>query len=607
MKLKELLPAVRRLMKQHDLAAYYVPSTDPHNCEYTPDCFMRVAALSGFTGSAGTVIVTLEEALLWTDGRYFVQADKELNDDWKLMKLSVPGFPTVSKWCSDLPEGTRFGYDPYVMTVTQYETLSKAAEKLALTPVEGNLVDPCWTTRPATPNSTIFELEPNFSGKLASEKVKDVVENLEKTKADAVIFSALDDIAWLLNLRGADIECTPVFLSYVIVTKTGGVHLFTDLSRLPAEPRKAIAQFTTFHEYDSLLQKLPDLCKGKVLFDERNTSMAVHNSLKEHCRPVHDQSSVSIAKACKNKVEGEGFVSCHVRDGVALASYLQWLENEMQAGKKITESSGANKLEWFRSQQDHFVSLSFPSISSSGPNAAIIHYRPETESCRTLTKDEMYLIDSGGQYKDGTTDVTRTVCFGTPKPKEIEAFTLVLKGVIALNTAVFPAETTGNRLDTLARQSLWKYGLDYMHGTGHGVGHFLGVHEGPIGIGTRPSPIAKPLKEGNVVSNEPGFYLEGEMGIRIENLEIVRKAETKYKFSNIQYYTMETLTMCPIEAKLVDVSLLTPDEVQWFDNYHKKVLSTLSAATTDASLKKWLAVKCAPLRTTQDNKKRKHA
>eukprot|EP01063_Lacrimia_lanifica_P038186 TRINITY_DN8047_c0_g1_i1.p1 TRINITY_DN8047_c0_g1~~TRINITY_DN8047_c0_g1_i1.p1 ORF type:complete len:614 (+),score=221.70 TRINITY_DN8047_c0_g1_i1:184-2025(+) len=596
---RSVLAGVRQMMKEHNLAAYYVPSADPHDSEYPAECFRRVLAVSEFSGSAGTAVVTPSEALLWTDGRYWLQAQKEMSSAWTLMKMRQDGVKTVDEWFGALPSKARIGYDPAVMTPANYELFTEALKDngAELVGVETNLVDQSWQDRPAFPHSTVFVLDEQYAGKPATEKIADVVADLDTRNADAAVFSALDEIAWLLNLRGHDTECTPVFLSYAILVKaTKRVHLFTDMSRVPDDVQKRVADFADIHPYEDFFKMLKKGVGARVVFDPRTANCAIVDALEAgKSKGVRSQSSVQIAKAVKNPTELQGIITCHVRDGLALSRFLQWVEGAVMGGEKVDECQAADKLESFRRAQDKFFSLSFPSISSSGPNGAVIHYRPYPETARLLSQDELYLIDSGGQYYDGTTDVTRTIAFGTPKAREVEAYTLVLKGVIAINTMVFPEGTLGSRFDSFARYHLWQHGLDFGHGTGHGVGHFLGVHEGPHSISIASTANSKPMKEANIVSNEPGFYLDGHFGIRIENLERVVKRATNHQFQGKQFYTFDTLTLAPLDSKLIDTDLLTAEEIAWVDAYHMKVVTELSRLTADAGFLQWLKAKCAPL------------
>ena len=605
-----LLNKLRQQLVKHQLTAYYVPTADPHASEYLSEAFKRVGAVSGFTGSAGTVIVTKDQALLWTDSRYWQQSVDELSAAWTLMK---PCAKTIAAWLDELPDASRVGFDPQVMSVAGHKMITKALtrNKGAAVAVPGNLVDAVWDARPAVPRSEVFHLADAYTGRTAAEKLADVRANLKEKKAHGVVFSALDDVAWLLNLRGSDVHATPVFLAYAVLTSTDAF-LFTDLSRVNAGAKEAVNGLVTLRPYDGVVAAISELfathvdgAAQRVLYDEGPTSIVVLDALKAVCEPVVSSSSVQEKKAVKNDTEAQGFVDCHIRDGAALAQYLKWLEAQVAAGTAVNEFEGAERLRRFRATKDKFVGISFDSISSSGPNGAVIHYRPLEDKCRAIVKDELYLIDSGGQYYDGTTDVTRTICFQTPRPIEKEMYTLVLKGNIALNSVVFPSGTHGQRLDVLARAALWQQGQDYGHGTGHGVGHFLGVHEGPISIGTRASAAAIPLAANNVVSNEPGFYENGAFGIRIENLELVVPAETRFKFQDKQFLKFKTLTMCPLDAALIDTALLTEEEIASIDGYHATVLATLTDYVSKhqgadpelAGLVPWLEKKCAPLAT----------
>jgi Xaa-Pro aminopeptidase len=569
-----LLERVREKMRESRVDALIVPSSDAHNSEYTASHLQARAFISNFTGSAGTALITLEKALVWADGRYWIAAAEQLYPEFELMKLGKLEVPSIEDWITDnLGTAAKIGLCPYLATVAEWERMSK---KINLHPVD-NIVQNMMP--PETNVQKMYVRPAEFCGATCQERRAAIVQEVKKQHCDLMILSALDEVAWLTNLRGADVDYNPVFYSYVIIDEAEEkVRLYVNLEKVTEEVRNTCTEYITFLPYEQFEADLKSLPKGrKALVDERQTSEAVFKILKEFgvetvrvpCGPAQK------LKGVKNEVELKGFRECHVRDGAALTRYLAWLHNEI-AVKGVTdlnEFDAATKLESFRSAGEHFVQLSFGSISSTGPNAAMCHYSPSATNSAIIRKDEIYLIDSGAQYWDGTTDVTRTVCFA-PQPEEVrEAYTLVLKGHIALNSIVFPKGTNGARLDTLARMALWRVGLDYAHGTGHGVGSFLNVHEGPFGIGIRPYPTEANMELHGVVSNEPGYYKDGHYGIRIENLEEVVECPTKY--SPTGFYTLAHLTMVPLCRDLIDVGALTDAERQWVNDYHAKVVAAL--------------------------------
>ncbi|KAL4817111.1 hypothetical protein BDW67DRAFT_175036 [Aspergillus spinulosporus] len=553
------LSSLRQLMREYKVDVYIVPSEDSHQSEYIAPCDGRREFISGFSGSAGTAIISLNEAALSTDGRYFNQAAKQLDNNWTLLKRGVEGVPTSQECLSD--------------------ALQKSGASLI--GVSQNLVDLVWgSDRPAPPRGKVKVHPEKYAGKSFQEKVSDLRKELEKKKAAGFVISMLDEIAWLLNLRGSDIPYNPVFISYCIVTPTK-VELYIDEEKLTPEVKAHLGDDVIIKPYDSIFadakalfeakKQDPDAPSSKFLLSNR-ASWALNLSLggEDHVEEI--RSPIGDAKAVKNEVELAGMRACHIRDGAALIEYFAWLENEL-INKKSTldEVDAANKLEQLRSKQELFAGLSFDTISSTGPNGAVIHYKPEKGSCSVIDPNAIYLCDSGGQYLDGTTDVTRTYHFGQPTELEKKAFTLVLKGCIGLDSAVFPKGTSGFALDVLARQHLWKEGLDFLHGTGHGIGSYLNVHEGPVGIGTRVQYTEVPLAPGNVISDEPGFYEDGKFGIRIENVIMVREVQTTHKFGERPWLGFEHVTMCPIGQNLIEPSLLSDSEIKWLNDYHAEV------------------------------------
>ncbi|KAK8751817.1 hypothetical protein OTU49_010436 [Cherax quadricarinatus] len=573
-----LLKQLRHLMKNtayvpKTLHAYIIPSGDAHQSEYIAPCDQRRSFISGFTGSAGTAIVTDTDAALWTDGRYYLQASQEMDENWTLMKQGLPKTPSEAKWLNKtLDVGSVVGVDPYLLESECWRDFARELQGGGHTiiPVPDNLIDLMWDDRPPRPAKPVVPLEIKYTGQSLTEKVKQLREDLVEENASMIIITALDEVAYLYNLRGSDIEYNPVFFSYASVTQNEAF-IFINESQLTSAAREALQTEeikVIIKSYDDVPKFIDDqLLKqsGKVWISN-HASQAVTQMVPEDKR-LSKVSPVALRKAIKNTVEIKGMELCHIRDGAALCRYFTWLEKEAVKGTQ-TEISGADQLQKYRSELEYFAGLSFSTISSVGPNAAVIHYTPSPETDRHITTDELYLCDSGGQYKDGTTDVTRTVHFGTPSKFMQECFTRVLKGVISMATCIFPTKIKGNCLDTLARKSLWDVGLDYGHGTGHGIGMYLNVHEGPMGVSWRSYPDDPGLQEGMFLSDEPGYYEDGKFGIRIENIVRIIEAQTPHNHRDRGFLTFKTVTLVPIQTKLIDPSMMTENEIQWLNSYH---------------------------------------
>ncbi|KAI0371389.1 Creatinase/aminopeptidase [Pilatotrama ljubarskyi] len=599
------LQALREIMAkpEYNVQAVVIPTEDQHFSEYIAQCDERRAFISGFTGSAGTAIVTPQNAYLFTDGRYFLQASKQLDQNWTLMKQGLPDVPTWQDFLSkNLDKNTRIGVDPTLISASDADGIQKALEpkQSELVSLPQNLVDLVWPDRPPRPANKVFPLDVKYSGESHQDKLKRVRAELKK-EAKAIVVNMLDEVAWLFNLRGSDIDYNPVFFAYALVDQERAL-LFVNEQQLASSARDHLGPEVEVHPYDTFFSYLTHLgaelnaSKGsqKVLVSDK-ASLAVAEAIGKD-KIVVARSPVTDLKAVKNEVEIEGFRQSHIRDGAALVRYFAWLEEQLEAGKELSESQVADQLEKYRSEQDLFMGLSFPTISATGPNGAIIHYDPDPNDCAIVKKDQIYLCDSGAQFLDGTTDVTRTFHFGTPIAEEKRAFTRVLQGHIAIDTAIFPNGTTGYLLDPFARRPLWEDGLDYRHGTGHGVGHFLNVHEGPHGIGVRIAYNNTALKPGMTVSNEPGYYADGQYGIRIENIVIVRDAKTPNNFGDKGYLRFEHVTMCPMGKNLVDTSLLSAKEREWLNAYHAEVLEKVSPLVEkDERALRWLRRECSPL------------
>ncbi|EPS67046.1 hypothetical protein M569_07730, partial [Genlisea aurea] len=579
------LAALRELFLRSDINvdAYIIPSQDAHQSEFIAECYSRRAYISGFTGSAGTAVVTKDKAALWTDGRYFLQAEKQLTSSWILMRSGTLGVPTTSEWLNNvLVPGSRIGIDPFLFSSDSAEELKEAIsvknhELVYL--YDLNLVDEIWKeSRPKPPSNLARIHDIKYAGVDVPSKLASLRSELKTAGSSAIVISVLDEIAWLLNLRGSDVPHSPVVYAYLVVGLEGA-KLFIDDIKIGPEVRQHLKNAgVEIRAYEDILSEISSLARrgDSLWFDSSSVSAAIVNTYKSACgmnsglTPVYKSSPVSITKAVKNEAELEGMRNAHLRDAAALAQFWAWLEEQISNGIVLTEVDVAAKLVQFRSRQDGFLGSSFDTISASGANGAIIHYKPEPDSCSIVEADELFLLDSGAQYVDGTTDVTRTVHFGQPASWQKECFTRVLKGHIALDEAVFPENSPGFVLDAFARSSLWKIGLDYRHGTGHGVGAALNVHEGPQSISFRYGNVT-PLLKGMVVSNEPGYYEDHAFGIRIENLVYVKEVKTEYRFGGAEYLGFEKLTFVPIQTKLVDVSLLSPMEIDWLNDYHYQV------------------------------------
>ncbi|MEW5306595.1 MAG: hypothetical protein WDW36_009049 [Sanguina aurantia] len=579
--------------------AYLVPSEDPHMSEYAPDCFARRQFISRFMGSAGSVVVTADKALLWTDGRYFLQASTELGPEWTLMKAGTPDVPDLEDWlASSLPKGGRVGIDPFVHTVDGANTLRRKLEAAGrhLVPLlaDGNLVDKVWPARTSAPVSPIRIHPLKWAGDSVSTKLATLRSQM-KGCADVLLVTMLDEVAWLLNLRGSDVDHNPVFLSYVTVTADGAT-LFTDPVKVAGEAAAQLAEAgVQVKPYGHFMEDVKShaTAGSTIWLDPSKVSFAVFQAITEAAdvgsQAVYQKlSPVVTAKAVKNASEIAGMQEAHLADAVAICQFLLMVEEKIAAGGSLTEVEVDLELTARRAAIPGYKDLSFPTIAGADSNGAIIHYRAKPETCKVVDSTTMLLLDSGGQYECGTTDITRTMHFGTPTSHQKRCFTRVLQGHIGLDTAVFPEGTPGFVIEAFARQPLWRDGLNYRHGTGHGVGAALNVHEGPQSISTRYH-ITTPLVAGMICSDEPGYYEEGGFGIRIENLLLIKEASTPFKFGGQSYFCFERLTQVPISVKMMDVSLMTPQEVAWVDGYHAEVWEKVSPRMEgQAELLAWL-------------------
>lgn len=599
------LASLRQELRRRGIDALIVPSGDPHFSEFTSACFSRREFVSGFTGSAGTVVVTLDEALLWTDGRYFLQASQQLDKNWKLMRAGLKDTPLLRDYlASTLADGAKVGIDPYLHSLKDAEDTEKALQKSGkclVTLDAPNPVDVVWSEgRPAPPQVSIWTHDLMYSGKCVTDKLEDIRLLLSSNSCDALLLTTLDQVCWTYNIRGGDVPHCPVALSYGLVTVKDGAYLYIDKSKVSegvvATLNESGVQLLDYNKIVSDVRERSE--KGmKFWIDPATTSVALAKAAGDS--PLLKSNPVILAKARKNETELSGMREAHIKDGVALSRFLCWLENRVNGPEgDISEVDAACKLEEFRKAQEDFLCTSFETIAGAGPNGAIIHYRAEPESCRMVSKREVFLLDSGGQYRDGTTDVTRTMHLGGSASRhERECFTRVLQGHVALDTAIFPSGTSGFMLDSLARRPLWAIGLDYRHGTGHGVGACLNVHEGPHSISPRLSSNATALEVGMIVSNEPGYYEDGAFGIRIENLVAVVDKNTAHQFNDTRYLGFECLTYVPLDTSMLLPELLEEHEVRWLDAYHAQVWEKLSPRMQQGSAERdWLWRKTRPLK-----------
>ncbi len=580
---------LRRLMAERGLDAYMVPSGDEHQDEYVPECWQRRRWMSGFTGSAGTVVITKEIAGLWTDGRYHLQAAQELDPEiYTLFPLGLPGVRDPGDWLAEtLRAGQAVGVDPRLVSVEEVRGLRERldARGIHLRLLKENLVDLLWEDRPPLPGGCVWSLPEAISGESVASKVSRVRAEMARRGAQAHVVTTLDAVAWLFNLRGSDIPYNPVFIAYALITEESAT-LCVEPGKIPDSVMGGIDDTVTLAPYSGIADLLSQ-CRDKglrVWVDPRTTSQWIYELLEGGPRPVEGPSPVISLKAVKNPVEQRGMRASHVRDAVALARFLRWIQEE--AGKEgVTELAAAKRLYELRAELDRFQGLSFETIVGYRGHGAIVHYRPSEKTDCEIGKEGLLLVDSGAHYLDGTTDVTRTIALGRPSREEMDRFTRVLKGHIRLARTRFPKGTSGRQLEVLARTSLWEIGLDYRHGTGHGVGCFLNVHEGPQGLS--PKDLGVALEPGMVLTNEPGYYQQGQYGIRIENVMMVKEeglSETGYG----PFYGFEILTMVPIDLTLVDTASLTQDERDWLNSYHREIFSRISPHLRDRD-REWLA------------------
>lgn len=582
-KIQDRLALLRKFMTEKKIQAFIIPSTDAHLSEYPAEHWASREWISGFTGSAGTVVVTTNKAGLWTDSRYFLQAANELNEtEINLFKEGLPNTPTIEEWLLDeLSEGQCIGIDGNVYAAKEANTLALKLEAQGLSLVSE--FDPfmdIWTDRPTIPQNLIFVLPQEYAGESARDKVVRICNRIEKLGAKGLLVASLDTIAWIFNIRGNDVQCNPVAVCYAYVSKKETV-LFIDPKKLSIETANYLkAEGVTIAEYLKVSDYVKTL-EQSICLDSNKVPLSLYNSIPVNCKILDIPSPADLMKSIKNETELQGFRNAMERDGVALVRFLMWLEKAVSKGE-VTEYIIPQKLIEYRSQQANFVGESFDTIAGYAGNGAIVHYHVSPESSLNVKPEGFLLIDSGAQYFDGTTDITRTVAVGALSDEMKKDYTLVLKGHIGIATAIYPQGTRGSQIDILARKALWDNGLNYLHGTGHGIGHFLNVHEGPQNIRMNENPTT--LQIGMVTSNEPGLYRAGKYGIRIENLVLTQHEKTT-DFGD--FYSFETLTLCPIDTNPIAKDMLSDAEIIWLNNYHKHVYERLSPLL-NAEEKDWL-------------------
>jgi Xaa-Pro aminopeptidase len=589
------LTALREELERRRLDGFVVPLTDEHMSEYVGAYAQRLAWLTGFQGSAGSAVVLPAAAAIFVDGRYTLQVREQVSPDlWSYQ--SVPE-TSIAQWLElHAPEGGRIGYDPWLHTRGWVKAASAAlaAKGASLIAVETNPIDAVWPDRPAPSDARLVVQPDDLAGRSSADKRQEMADGLAARGLDAAVLSALDSIAWTFNVRGADVDRTPVALAYAIVHADATADLFVAPEKIGGDVIQHLGNAVTVRPRDAFAAALRGFAGCRILADPERAVAAIFSELEAGGASVIEARDPAVLpKAIKNEAEIAGHKGAQLRDGAALTRFLHWLSVEAPKGG-LTELSAADRLHAFRAETGLLRDLSFDTISGAGPNGAVVHYRVSAESDRPITRDSLYLVDSGGQYQDGTTDVTRTVAIGTPSAEMRDRFTRVLKGHIALARAVFPEGTRGGQLDVLARLHLWAAGLDYAHGTGHGVGAYLSVHEGPqrIASGAAFSGGDEPLRAGMILSNEPGFYKAGEYGIRIENLILVERRSIDGAEKAMLGF--ETLTFAPIDRALIDVALLDGGEQAWIDAYHAEVLRRIGPQL-DGDTRIWLERQTAPL------------
>ena len=589
------------MMQREHLAAFIFPSTDPHQSEYVADHWKGREFISGFDGSAGTVVVTMTSAALWTDSRYFLAAEEQLKGtEYQLMKLKIEGTPTIAEWIGrECGAGAEVGIDGWCSSANEVKALIADLRKQGGITLRTNLdsLKLIWRGRPSIPENPVEVYPLEYAGESAHEKMARIRQTLREKHADGMLMSALDDIAWTLNLRGSDVHCNPVFVSYLLISSKS-VTLYINKVKLPLEVQDYLkAENVTVEDYEQVENGLKQYFEYNILLDPDEVNYRLYEVVRNKglqggakTEIVEEESPVKRMKTVKNEREIAGFRSAMLRDGIAMTKFLYWLTSHLSPlASQLTELSVSDKLERLRAEQPLYRGLSFDTIAGYQAHGAIVHYEATPETDAPLKPEGLLLLDSGAQYLDGTTDITRTIALGPLTEEQKRVYTLVLKGHIQIELCKFPSGASGTQIDILAREALWREGLNYLHGTGHGVGAYLNVHEGPHQIRMEWKPA--PLVAGMTVTDEPGIYLAGKFGVRIENTLLI----TPYKETEFgKFLQFEALTLCPIDTSPVIVGMLLPEEVDWLNAYHRRVFDTLSPhLSQDESA--WLRDACAPL------------
>lgn len=593
--INQRLEKLREVMRREHLSAFIFPSTDAHQSEYVADHWQGRAWISGFNGSAGTAVVTMRSAALWTDSRYFIAAEEQLRGtEFQLMKLKVEGTPTISDWiASELSQNEdecrEVGLDGMVNSYNDTMALISDLRKTGGITVRTNFdpLEQIWMNRPAIPENPVEIQSLNFAGETVDDKIQCIRKALREHHADGILVSALDDIAWTLNLRGTDVHCNPVFVSYLLIS-SDQVSLFVNPKKISSEVKAYLDEHgISLFDYNQVEEGLESYADYNILLDGDETSFCLWKSVK--CQEIiAAKSPIPVMKAVKNATEIEGYHRAMLRDGVAMVKFLKWLKPAVEAGGQ-TEMSIDKKLTSLRAEQNLFRDISFDTIAGYQAHGAIVHYEATPETDAPLLPKGLILIDSGAQYQDGTTDITRTIALGPVTEEMKHVYTLVLKGHIQLELAKFPDGASGTQIDALSRECMWREGYNFLHGTGHGVGSYLNVHEGPHQIRMEWKPT--PLRAGMTVTDEPGLYLKGKFGIRIENTLLIKDfVETTFG----KFLQMESLTLCPIDTAPIDVDMLLLEEVEWLNAYHREVFEKLSPYLEDEEVG-WLAEATKPL------------
>ena len=591
MNINQRLEDLREVMRREHLAAFIFPSTDPHQGEYVPDHWKGREFISGFNGSAGTAVVTLTSAALWTDSRYFLAAADQLKDtEFQLMKQKVEGTPTIAEWIGkECGAGVEVGIDGMVNSTNSVRELIAELRKQGGITLRTNL-DPLaqiWQDRPLIPVNPVEEYPLTYAGEAASVKIARIRQALRKLHADGMLMASLDDIAWTLNLRGTDVHCSPLFVSYLLISSTA-VTLYINKEKLTPEVVAYLrGEGIGVDAYENVQKGLKDYFEYNILLDPDEVNYTLFNTVTREV--IEAESPVKRMKTIKNDTEIEGFKQAMLKDGIAMVKFLYWLDKQLSEGETLTEISVSDELASLRAEQTLFRGLSFDTIAGYEAHGAIVHYESTPETDVPLRPEGLLLLDSGAQYLDGTTDLTRTIALGPVTEEQRKVYTLVLKGHIQLELCKFPSGTSGTQIDVLARKDMWRAGMNYLHGTGHGVGSYLNVHEGPHQIRMEWKPA--PLVAGMTVTDEPGIYLAGKFGVRIENtLLVTYYNETEFG----KFLKFEPLTLCPIDKKPIIKEMMLPEEIEWLNQYHRRVFEQLSPRLDDNEME-WLQEACAPL------------